>query len=72
VSKPEWRFAPPRRTFTVTSMRALENGHRFAGDQALFEIFMRLAMMNAFCHDVQSADDITQRKTAGQQHSPTT
>lgn len=55
----------------VPEEEAEAENQRFAADEVLFEIFMRLGMMDAFCDDLQSAEDITKRTSAGQQHSTT-
>ena len=44
--------------------------YRFATDQALFETFARLAMMNLFCNDLHFADEPAQRNTASEERPP--
>jgi hypothetical protein len=43
---------------------------RLPSDEALFETFARLAMMNVFCDDLHFADDPAQHKTASQERPP--
>jgi hypothetical protein len=43
---------------------------RFATDQALFETFARLAMMNVFCNDLHFADEPARHKTASEERPP--